>query len=141
MYHLPTCPKCKNQFLFSCENENKRDPFEDIHFDNIVRLLYPNDQYQQRVVLEKCTESQLKLMFLLHILGHDLPEFEDLAELPAEIETFIDKANEKQTEHMLIQLLGQWDELGEAHPKKVEIDEEVLRMGARLVCSLAAKRM
>ena len=135
MYHFPTCPKCQTTFEIYCDNQP--NPFQAIHVDNVMRMLYPKDSHLPRVKLHPPTISQLKMMLLLDILGHDLPELDELADLPDEISNFIDGADEKLVEHMLIQLVGRWDCIRRPN---LSNDYATMQMGAKVVAHVSKKK-
>ena len=109
MLHIAVCPHCENTVRVYCDNAP--NPFQHIHFEHIVRLLNPRDKFPQLEAFPSAFAAQLKFMFLLHMLEGELPEAENLPEIPLSFSEYIDCADVPQVIHMLIQLMGRWDVL------------------------------
>lgn len=105
--HMTYCPHCCEHITIHCDNVP--NPFQEIKAEYITRLIDPAKQYPPIKPIPPEYATQLQLMFLFHLLGHDLPELEYLPQLPDDVSHFLDNANKKQAEAMLIQLVGVWD--------------------------------
>ena len=107
MYHFVSCPKCQCLIKFPCGDVP--NPFQRIHADHIAQILNPTAEKTMVSPLSRRTETQLKLLFLLNMIGDDLPLLEQLPELPSDVAHFVDHANAEQIKHLLIQTIGRWD--------------------------------
>ena len=109
MLHITICPKCEHTVHLFCDNVP--NPFQRIHTEHIIRILNPHDKFPPIEPMPASSAGHLKLMFLLHMLDGELPDFEDLSEIDSQVSDYIDHAEESQVRHMLIQLMGRWDVL------------------------------
>ena len=111
MLHLVFCPNCGENVKVHCENVP--NPFQYIHSDNVARIINTIEQTPNLKPPPQQTQSILKLMFLLDMIGDHLPPLDELPKLPPIVEDYIDHADIAKTKHILIQAVGRWDTLGE----------------------------
>ena len=112
MLHLIFCPNCGENVRVRCDNVP--NPFQRIHADHITQLLRSTAEKPLTVPVTTHTASVLKLMFLLDMIGEQLPEIDELPKMPPLVEGYINFADAETIKHVLIQAVGRWDELGEA---------------------------
>ncbi|QDU35455.1 hypothetical protein KS4_35380 [Poriferisphaera corsica] len=114
MLHLVFCPNCGENVKIHCDNVP--NPFQQIHADQITRILNAPPAKPASSSLSPATISHLKLLFLLDMIGDDLPDLDNLPELPTHTANFIDRAGEAEIKHILFQAVGRWDTLKELIP-------------------------
>ena len=109
MLHLVFCPNCGENVKVHCQNTSNL--FEDICAEHIASMIQTDKKIGAIEPIPSAFASQLKFMFLLHMLDGKLPELADLPALPPLFTNYIDHADEPQVKHMMIQLTGRWDML------------------------------
>ena len=107
MLHLVFCPNCGDSVKVHCDNVP--NPFQRIHSDHIARILSSPLARPASPVPSSATISHLKLLFLLDMIGDELPALDTLPELPLHTADYIDHAGEAEIKHILIQAIGRWD--------------------------------
>ncbi|QDU34055.1 hypothetical protein KS4_21170 [Poriferisphaera corsica] len=50
-----------------------------------------------------------KLLYLLDLLGEPLPELDDIVNLPTQLISLLDNADENMIRAILIEVVGRWD--------------------------------
>ena len=111
MLHLVFCPNCGENVKIHCDNVP--NPFQQIQADQITRILNTPPAKPASPVLSQTTISHLKLLFLLDMIGDELPPLEELPKLPPLFKDYINFADVDQIKHILIQAVGRWDTLKE----------------------------
>ena len=109
MLHLVFCPNCGENVRIRCEDTI--DLFQNIHAEHIAQMIRTDQEIGPIEPVPPEFESQLKFMFLLHMLDGKLPELIELPKLPPIFSNYIDHADGPQVKHMMIQLTGRWDVL------------------------------
>ena len=109
MLHLVFCPNCGENVKVHCDNVP--NPFQQIQADQITRILCSPLTNLASPALSHATVSHLKLLFLLDMIGDDLPDLDNLPELPLHTANYIDHAGKAEVKHILMQAVGRWDVL------------------------------
>ena len=110
MLHLVFCPNCGENVKVLCDNVP--NPFQQVQADQIARILCSPLANLTSLTLSHANISHLKLLFLLDMIGDDLPEIDELPKLPPLVEDCIHFADADTIKHIMIQAVGRWDEIG-----------------------------
>ena len=111
MLHLTNCPVCDHEFVIPCEKFG--NPFR--NFDAKLSMHKSEVELETDMPLimppPAPTVSVLKMLFLLDLIGGNLPDLDELPKLPEYIDMFLNEASEDEVKHLIIRVVGQWDQM------------------------------